>query len=93
MKPLFILFLSICIWIPLSAAGNPVQQVPIEQNEICPKKIGLVAPTDQIAQRGCCSWHKGVCGCGDDGRVRCCDGTVSPSCACLKEDKDNGVIN
>lgn len=32
-------------------------------------------------QRGCCSHHKGVCGC-EKGRVKCCDGTMSPSCRC-----------
>lgn len=32
-------------------------------------------------QRGCCSWHGGVCGC-EDGRAKCCDGTLSPSCGC-----------
>ena len=30
---------------------------------------------------GCCSWHRGVCGCSGD-RVLCCDGTLSPSCMC-----------
>lgn len=34
-----------------------------------------------IAQRGCCSWHQGVCGC-SAGRVVCCDRTLSPSCTC-----------
>lgn len=33
------------------------------------------------AKSGCCSWHKGVCGC-SDGRQVCCDGTYSPSCTC-----------
>nr|PZN25549.1 MAG: hypothetical protein DIU78_10120 [Pseudomonadota bacterium] len=33
------------------------------------------------SKRGCCSWHKGVCGC-SNGRVTCCDGTTSPSCTC-----------
>ena len=33
------------------------------------------------AGRGCCSWHKGQCGC-DKGTVVCCDGTYSPSCGC-----------
>jgi len=32
-------------------------------------------------QRGCCSWHDGVCGC-DNGRKLCCDGTLSPTCTC-----------
>lgn len=36
-----------------------------------------------IAQRGCCSWHGGVCGCDSyAGRLRCCDGELSPSCGC-----------
>jgi hypothetical protein len=30
---------------------------------------------------GCCSWHKGVCGC-EGGRAKCCDGTLSPTCGC-----------
>lgn len=36
----------------------------------------------KVAQRGCCSWHNGVCGCSSAGRVICCDGTKSPSCTC-----------
>jgi hypothetical protein len=37
------------------------------------------------AQRGCCSHHKGVCGCDKKtGRTQCCDGTASPSCRCGK---------
>lgn len=39
----------------------------------------------QMVKRGCCSWHKGVCGC-KNGRVVCCDGTLSPSCTCDKDD-------
>jgi len=35
---------------------------------------------DQL-QRGCCSWHNGVCGC-QNGRTVCCDGSYSPSCRC-----------
>src|SRR2546427_3324693 len=34
-----------------------------------------------IAQRGCCSWHSGVCGCYGI-RVVCFDGQLSPSCTC-----------
>jgi hypothetical protein len=33
--------------------------------------------------QGCCSWHGGECGC-QDGRDRCCDGTLSPTCTCHK---------
>ena len=39
-----------------------------------------------VAQRGCCSWHDGVCGC-SGGRTQCCDGTQSPSCECLQDDE------
>ena len=41
--------------------------------------------TKEYVQRGCCSWHGGVCGC-TGGRVVCCDSTYSPSCLCDKED-------
>ena len=37
--------------------------------------------SEQLAQRGCCSWHDGVCGC-SGGVVQCCDGSGSPSCRC-----------
>jgi len=36
-----------------------------------------------IARSGCCSYHDGVCGCDEaSGMMRCCDGTLSPSCTC-----------
>lgn len=35
-----------------------------------------------LAERGCCSWHDGVCGCSASGRQVCCDGSLSPSCTC-----------
>ena len=35
-----------------------------------------------VARRGCCSHHKGVCGCKGN-RQECCDGTLSPSCTCV----------
>jgi hypothetical protein len=41
--------------------------------------------TEQLAQRGCCSWHGGVCGC-SAGVVQCCDGSGSPSCRCHATD-------
>lgn len=40
-----------------------------------------------IAGRGCCSRHGGVCGCAN-GTNKCCDGTLSPSCTCLKDDEN-----
>ena len=46
-----------------------VHSQEIEINEIIP------------ATSGCCSWHRGVCGC-SNGRNLCCDGSLSPSCTC-----------
>lgn len=43
-----------------------------------------------IAGRGCCSSHGGVCGCAG-GRSKCCDGTLSPSCQCFKDDVKGGL--
>lgn len=43
-----------------------------------------------FAQRGCCSWHGGVCGC-YGWRVVCCDGTLSPTCTCNQPDHFEGL--
>lgn len=40
---------------------------------------------EQLAQRGCCSHHGGVCGC-SAGTVMCCDGAASPTCRCHADD-------
>jgi hypothetical protein len=43
---------------------------------------GTIINSESIAaKKGCCSHHGGVCGC-TDGRVSCCDGTISPTCRC-----------
>lgn len=47
--------------------------------------------TDCIAGRGCCSSHGGVCGC-QNGRSKCCDGTLSPSCQCFRDDVKGSEI-
>lgn len=39
--------------------------------------------TEQSQKAGCCSHHGGVCGCNQSAhRLKCCDGTTSPSCGC-----------
>ena len=43
--------------------------------------LGADARIYDAEQRGCCSWHGGVCGC-RGGRTACCDGSLSPSCRC-----------
>ena len=38
---------------------------------------------EPVEHSGCCSHHRGVCGCSADGRhAVCCDGAQSPSCGC-----------
>jgi hypothetical protein len=44
-----------------------------------------------IAQRGCCSWHEGICGCSGV-LIVCCDGSFSPSCRCNGGSQDLGPI-
>ncbi len=70
-------------------AGKPPTQEARERLEasihVCEGLRAGHADEQQIAQRGCCSWHSGVCGC-SRGRVTCCDGTTSPSCTCNSED-------
>ncbi|MHA1541228.1 MAG: hypothetical protein ACTSXL_05550 [Alphaproteobacteria bacterium] len=51
-------------------------QLVSSKSSNCNKKL---KNADQ--RSGCCSWHKGVCGC-SGGRAYCCDGTLSPSCGC-----------
>lgn len=53
--------------------------------EACSELEASGATAEILAKRGCCSHHKGVCGC-SGGRVTCCDGTTSPSCTCHRDD-------
>jgi hypothetical protein len=40
-------------------------------------------PVEKRGNQGCCSHHRGVCGCDKwEGRLICCDGSLSPSCRC-----------
>lgn len=53
--------------------------------EATPPELGSIVGTYNhrmiYLRRGCCSHHKGVCGC-ENGRTKCCDGTFSPTCGC-----------
>lgn len=57
-----------------------VTEVQQAQEQLCSAELSM----QELEQRGCCSWHGGVCGC-SLGTVVCCDGTFSPSCTCLKD--------
>lgn len=44
----------------------------------------LLCPFDiALAQRGCCSHHGRVAGCGSNGRQICKDGSTSKTCTCI----------
>lgn len=75
-----------------SALAESKRQESIQISPIAP--VCYQSPQDDnapslLAGRGCCSHHKGQCGC-EGGRVVCCDGTLSPSCRC---EKDEGPVN
>ena len=49
---------------------------PKQTQGVCVAGVDL-----EVNRKGCCSRHEGVCGCDGD-RVKCCDGTLSPTCKC-----------
>jgi len=66
------LFLTLFLLFSLSA---------IAEENICEQLLSQNISKEELAQRGCCSHHGGVCGC-SGGRAVCCDGALSPSCGC-----------
>lgn len=82
---LFVAALSLFA-INLSHAGSAENDATfVEAKQSCEELKQSGASQEVLAQRGCCSWHQGVCGC-NSGRVVCCDRTYSPSCTCNQED-------
>lgn len=49
---------------------------PKQTQGVCVAGVDL-----EVNRKGCCSRHEGVCGCDGD-RVKCCGGTLSPTCKC-----------
>lgn len=84
--------LLLLVFVVSCFANEPINintnQVQIEST--C--KQTIASNVDEIERSGCCSWHGGVCDC-SGGRVKCCDGTFSPTCTCKGGDikQDNGV--
>ncbi len=68
---------------PAFTAGGQQREVQMAQGAA--DGSGRDSHVRSIAGRGCCSKHKGVCGC-RNGRVLCCDGSLSPTCTCLRDD-------
>lgn len=76
--------------LPVIADDATSKEQP-ETAQSCEELKASGASAEQIARRGCCSWHQGVCGCSGS-RVACCDGTLSPSCRCHADDP-KGIVN
>lgn len=64
-------------------AGTSGDQEEVKTSIVTQDVSRSTPPTDkiEIERRGCCSHHGGVCGC-ENGRAKCCDGTLSPTCGC-----------
>jgi len=83
---LFVVVLSVLAGIAFAAdEQQPVLQLTADTAQACEQLKQSGATGEQLAKSGCCSWHKGVCGC-SGGRQVCCDGSFSPSCTCNKEE-------
>jgi len=65
--------------IPAMQSAQAQQSAPAKPASNCEGKT--FATLAEAKQSGCCSWHGGVCGC-SNGRTKCCDGELSPSCKC-----------
>jgi hypothetical protein len=74
---LFTALVALFSFISPAYAGNPSEP----QVAKAPIVSASCDTRGRVYGQGCCSWHGGECGC-QDGRDRCCDGTLSPSCTC-----------
>lgn len=86
MKRILILSIIVFALVTAAVAADDVSTTPSEAKitsdaAYCSDDLS----PELLAKRGCCSWHKGVCGC-QNNRVVCCDGTYSPTCTCRGEE-------
>ena len=80
MKTLAAVLFFLAALTPPAIATEPFIPAESRTDECRPGALISADPTI-LAQRGCCSWHGGICGCYGI-RIACCDGTLSPSCLC-----------
>jgi len=89
MKMAFLSLVLLMVMFSTAWADEPSQWKDFSQpTQVCVQQADNDEPS-LLAGRGCCSHHKGQCGC-EGGRVLCCDGSLSPSCRC---EKDEGPLN
>lgn len=84
---IFVMFAAFLFFALSASATEPTPTATEAEAAACAELELSGATSEQLAQQGCCSYHDGVCGCGVNGRVRCCDGTQSPSCRCATPDE------
>lgn len=74
-----------------SAQGTQASEEKAAEADAAAPQALCATPLTQsfllLSGRGCCSHHRGQCGC-QEGRVVCCDGTLSPSCRCAAAEPD-----
>ena len=77
----FIRIAMICCLILLSGSTFADTRIDLKSKPPANACSTPAPNSTQVAGRGCCSHHGGVCGC-SGGRAACCDGQLSPSCGC-----------
>lgn len=72
---------------PADTSGPPAPRLETAapNDRSCDALKSFGTTSDELARRGCCSWHGGVCGCEGD-RAVCCDGKFSPTGGCNRVD-------
>jgi hypothetical protein len=86
------LSLMVLVLLSVPVLGGASEHGVTAMAATCPDVSSSEPARDELARRGCCSHHKGVCGCNDSGRVICCDGVLSPSCRCKGGDPQAGAV-
>lgn len=72
----------------VTAPDSSIQKIVTTSSDYIVQDSNKISPDHdcdniELARRGCCSHHGGVCGCDEKtDRIVCCDGTLSPSCTC-----------
>lgn len=76
-------YFALCTHVPLDESCVRAKLTPhLRSLALMPALVESVVDECKVNFRGCCSWHKGIDGCLDNGDLMCKDGTVSDACDC-----------
>ena len=65
------ILLSVALIIALGLSAQELMAFSFNDSKASAKKsCNINLKRNVIGKRGCCSWHKGVCGCNHDGRTK-----------------------